>query len=92
MLLQVRREALQAERSTLGDALRRGLLSDHRTVRLSGSVWENIEEHLRQVSASTLVIGLPKSSATLQAFGSGDVADFAERLRRTTGIEVIVVE
>ncbi len=29
MLLQARREALQAERSALGDALRRGLLSDH---------------------------------------------------------------
>ncbi len=63
-----------------------------RTVCLSGSVWENVEGYLRQVSASTLVIGLPKSSATLQAFGSGDVADFAERLRRTTGVEVIVVE
>ncbi len=29
MLLQARREALQAERVALGDALRRGLLSDH---------------------------------------------------------------
>jgi hypothetical protein len=26
-----------------------------------------------------------------QAFGSGDVADFAEMLRRTVGVEVIVV-
>ena len=29
MLLQARREALQAERGALGDALRRGFLSEH---------------------------------------------------------------
>lgn len=43
MLLQARREALQAERGALGDALRRGLLSDHTYEKLSTDVDRRLE-------------------------------------------------
>ncbi len=43
MLLQARREALQAERGALGDALRRGLLSEHTYEALSTDVDRRLE-------------------------------------------------
>lgn len=62
-----------------------------KTVCISGPVLESIEGYLHQVGAGTLVIGCPRSGARHQAFGSGDVADFAERLQQTTSAEVILV-
>ena len=62
-----------------------------RTVCISGPVWESIEEFLQEITASAFVVGSPRSNATHQAFGSGDVAELAESLRQTVGIEVIVV-
>jgi len=62
-----------------------------KTVCMSGPVRESIEAYLRQVSASTLVIGCSRSSERHQAFDSEDVTDFAERLRQTTSAEVILV-
>lgn len=62
-----------------------------RTVCISGLVWESIEGFLQEINANTLVIGSSRSSAIDQAFGSGDVAEFAELLRQTVGVEVIVV-
>ena len=56
-----------------------------------GPVLETIEEFLRQVDAAALVIGEPKVSSALAAFGPGRVRDFAERVERDTGVEVIVV-
>jgi RNase H-fold protein (predicted Holliday junction resolvase) len=64
---------------------------DAQTVCISGSVWENIGNYLRKVKASTLVIGLPKSVGTLDAFGSGDAEEVVDSLQRSTGIEVVVV-
>jgi hypothetical protein len=43
MLLQARREALQAERVALGDALRRGLLSDDVYEKLSSDIDHRLE-------------------------------------------------
>jgi CPA1 family monovalent cation:H+ antiporter len=43
MLLQARREALQAERGALGDALRRGLLSEHTYEELRTDVDHRLE-------------------------------------------------
>jgi CPA1 family monovalent cation:H+ antiporter len=43
MLLQARREALQAERGALGDALRRGLLSEHTYEGLRADVDHRLE-------------------------------------------------
>ena len=62
-----------------------------RTVCISGPVWESIEGFLQEINASAFVIGSPRSSMAHQVFGSGDVADFAESLRQTVGVEVIVV-
>ena len=62
-----------------------------RTVCISGPVWESIEGFLQEINASAFVIGSPRSSRAHQAFGSGDVAGFAESLRQTVGVEVIVV-
>ena len=62
-----------------------------RTVCISGPVWESIEGFLQEINANTLVIGSSRSSAIDHAFGSGDVAEFAESLRQTVGVEVIVV-
>jgi hypothetical protein len=43
MLLQARREALQAERSALGDALRRGFVSEHVYTELVGDIDYRLE-------------------------------------------------
>jgi nucleotide-binding universal stress UspA family protein len=61
------------------------------TVCMSGPIRENIQAYLKRVEASTLVIGQSRSSVVHQAFGSGDVSDFAEMLRQTANVEVIVV-
>jgi nucleotide-binding universal stress UspA family protein len=62
-----------------------------RTVCISGPVWESIEGFLQEIKASAFVVGSPRSNVTHQAFVAGDVAEFAESLRQTVGIEVIVV-
>jgi nucleotide-binding universal stress UspA family protein len=62
-----------------------------RTVCMSGPVWESIEKFLQETDDGTLVIGSSRSNAMDQAFGSGDVTDFAKSLRQAVGVEVIVV-
>jgi nucleotide-binding universal stress UspA family protein len=57
----------------------------------SGPVLETIEGFLQQVDAAALVIGEPKIDSALAAFQRGRVLDFAECVRRDTGVEVIVV-
>jgi len=44
------------------------------------------------VSASTLVIGAPRTGSTTPAFAPGEIPQFARDIHRTTGIEVVVVE
>jgi nucleotide-binding universal stress UspA family protein len=61
------------------------------TVCMSGSIRENIQAYLQRVNASVLVIGQSRSNVVHQAFGSGDVGDFAETLRQIVSVEVIVV-
>ena len=61
------------------------------TVCMSGPVQENIQAYLQRVDASALVIGQSRSGVIHRAFGSGDVGDFAETLRRTTSVKVVVV-
>ena len=59
ILLQARRGALQAERSTLGDALRRGLLSD--------DVYEELRSDVdHRLEAITLIRGAVQGSQTAQ--------------------------
>ncbi len=62
-----------------------------RTVVLSGPVWQNVEEYVRQVDADALVIGAPRAGSTPRAFGSGDVHRLAETIQETAGVEVVVV-
>ena len=62
-----------------------------RTVCISGPVWESIEKFFQETSDGTLVIGASRPCAMDQAFGSGDVAKFAEMLRQTVGVEVVIV-
>lgn len=80
-------------RALLGIALTRAQKEgvDAGTEVRCGPVLETIEEFLRQVDAAALVIGEPKVSSALAAFRPGWVHDFAERIRRDTGVEVIVV-
>jgi nucleotide-binding universal stress UspA family protein len=64
---------------------------DAGTVVRSGPVLETIEAYLRQVNASTLVIGEPKVDSALAAFHPGKVYVFADRVRQDTGVDVLVV-
>jgi len=64
---------------------------DASAVVLSGPVLETIETYLRQVNASTLVIGEPKIDSALSAFRPGRVFHFADRVRQDTGVDVLVV-
>jgi nucleotide-binding universal stress UspA family protein len=70
-------------------ARERGVSS--RTVCISGPVWDGIKGYLEKANASTLVIGSSRSGVRHQAFDSGDVDGFAEMLRQTLDLEVIVV-
>jgi len=80
-------------RSLLGIAKaraeKRGVVA--RTDVRCGPVWQNIETYLREVNAGTLVIGASRIDSTLQAFGTGEVSDLAEKLRQSTDVEVVLV-
>ncbi len=56
-----------------------------------GPVRQIIEEYLHEVDASALVIGLPQTHTQRQAFDAEEVHRFAEALRQTTDLEVIIV-
>ncbi len=57
-----------------------------------GDVQQRVESFLREVSAGTLVIGAPRSGAEHPAFDPAALDEFAERLRASIGVEVIVVK
>jgi CPA1 family monovalent cation:H+ antiporter len=57
MLLQARREALQAERGALGDALRRGLLSEHVYEDLATDIDYRLEA-LNLIQTATVDVGM----------------------------------
>lgn len=56
-----------------------------------GPVLQTIESYLREVDASTLVIGEPRLDSTLAMFQPNRVRNFADQVAEDTGVEVIVV-
>jgi nucleotide-binding universal stress UspA family protein len=56
-----------------------------------GTVPESIEEYLRQVNASTLVVGSPDTGLRNQAFTMERLNHFADSIREATGVEVVIV-
>lgn len=91
-------EVLEDELMRLGRSLlhvaearaqERGILAQ--TVCMGGPIRENIQTYLSRVGASTLVIGQSRTHTMHQAFSTGDVSDFAETLRQTVDVEVIIV-
>ena len=90
--------AVEQEQRWLGRALlgiarararRRGVIAG--TEVRCGPVLETIESYLREVDASTLIIGEPKVDSALAAFQPGRVHDFARQVKQDTGVEVVVV-
>ncbi len=57
-----------------------------------GDVQQAVGNFLREVNAGTLVIGAPRSGAEHPAFDPAALDEFAERLRASIGVEVIIVE
>lgn len=51
-----------------------------------------IEDFLREVNASTLVIGGPQTDSETGAFAPGEVSQFAQEIHMATGAEVVVAE
>lgn len=91
-------EALADEMERLG----RGLLYIARTraeeqgvsaemVVRYGAVRQAIEDFLREVQASTLVLGAPGTGSENKTFSPGELPQFAQEINTTTGVEVIVV-
>ena len=56
-----------------------------------GSVRESIEAYLKQVNASTLVIGSPETSSSPQEFTADELNHFGSSIQRATGVEVVIV-
>ncbi len=91
-------EALTDEMERLG----RGLLYIARTraeeqgvsaemVVRYGTVRQAIEDFLREVQASTLVLGAPGTGSEKKTFSPGELPQFAQDISASTGVEVIVV-
>ena len=91
-------EALDDELARLGRTMlhiartraREQGISAHAVVR-HGTVSEVMENFLREVDASLLVVGTPQEDSGHQSFKPGEISEFAERIRATTGVEVLVV-
>lgn len=91
-------DALVDELSQLGHRLlniarqraaERGLTAD--TVVRVGPLRETLEQYVRQVRASTLVIGAPQLASREQAGSPEDLPAFAKHIQAATGVEVVVV-
>ena len=91
-------DALVDELSQLGHRLlniarqraaERGLTAD--TVVCVGPLQETLEQYVRQVRASTLVIGAPQLASREQAGSPEDLPAFAKHIQAATGVEVVVV-
>jgi nucleotide-binding universal stress UspA family protein len=57
-----------------------------------GPVRQAIEDFLREVNASTLVLGAPQSNSEKHAFAPGEIPRFAQAIRANTGVEVLIVD
>jgi len=70
-------------------AAERGVCAE--TVVRVGRLQEALEQFLREVHASTLVIGAPQPANREQASPPGELPVFAKHLQDTTGVEVVLV-
>jgi nucleotide-binding universal stress UspA family protein len=91
-------EVLKDEMARLGRALLRiaqgrahkqGLTAQ--AVVVHGPLQQSIIDYLRQVEASVLVIGTPRTGAVSQSFSLEGIQRFAQSVRQETGVEVMVV-
>lgn len=57
-----------------------------------GLMQHTIKDFLREVNASALILGIPRTSSGTQAFGPDGVPEFAREIQTATGVEVVVVE
>lgn len=57
-----------------------------------GALRQTIENFLREVNASTLVLGAPQAGSETRAFAPNEIPQFAQDIRAATGVEVLVVE
>ncbi len=91
-------EALDDELARLGRTMlyiararaREQGISAHAVVR-HGTVSEVMEDFLREVDASLLVMGTPQENSGHQSFKPGEISEFAERVHAATGVEVLVI-
>ena len=58
----------------------------------SGAVRNTIEDFLREVQASALVLGAPGTGSEKKAFAPRELSHFAQDIHASTGVEVIVVD
>lgn len=56
-----------------------------------GAVRQTIEDFLREVKASTLVLGAPGTGSEKKTFSLEELPQFAQAINLNTGVEVIVV-
>ena len=56
-----------------------------------GTVRHTIEDFLREVNASTLVLGAPGTGSEKKAFSPVELPQFAQEIGASTGVEVILV-
>jgi nucleotide-binding universal stress UspA family protein len=57
-----------------------------------GAVRYAIEDFLREVQASALVLGAPRTGSEKKAFAPRELSHFAQDIHASTGVEVIVVD
>jgi RNase H-fold protein (predicted Holliday junction resolvase) len=57
-----------------------------------GPARQTLEDFLREVNASALVLGVPHTDLGAQTFASGRAPQFVQEIRSTNGVEVVVVE
>lgn len=56
-----------------------------------GSVQQSIKDYLREVGASTLVIGTPRAGTPPRAFTSTEIQRFAQEVYEEMSVGVVVV-
>jgi nucleotide-binding universal stress UspA family protein len=57
-----------------------------------GPIRQAIVEYLREIQASTLVLGAPGTGTEEKTFSPGELPEFAQEIKASTGVDVIVVE
>jgi hypothetical protein len=57
-----------------------------------GPARQTLKDFLREVNASTLVLGVPHTDLGAQAFASCRVPEFVQAIRSTNGVEILLVE